>query len=76
MPRLAPFGSWKSPITSAWVSAKIVGLDQVALDGDDIYWLEKRPAEGGRYVVVRRAPNGRLTDVTPPPWSARTLVHE
>ena len=76
MPRLAPFGSWKSPITSAWVSAQIVGLDQVAMDGEDVYWLEKRPAEGGRYVIVRRAPNGRLTDVTPPPWSARTLVHE
>ncbi len=30
-------------------------LGAVAVDGDDIYWIEGRPHEGGRNVLVRRA---------------------
>lgn len=73
---VAPYGSWKSPITSALIAAEMVDLDQVTVDGEDIYWTEMRSAEGGRYVVVRRSPDGRVTDVTPPPYNARTRVHE
>ena len=75
-PRVAPFGAWKSPIHSAGVASASISLDQVAIDGEDIYWVEMRPADGGRSVVVRRAPDGRIADVISPPWSARTLVHE
>ena len=39
-------------------------------------WLEGRPQEQGRYVVVRADADGRPTDVTPPPYNARTRVHE
>jgi dipeptidyl aminopeptidase/acylaminoacyl peptidase len=41
-----------------------------------IYWLESRPTEGGRYVVVRRTPNGETSDAIPPSFNARTRVHE
>lgn len=75
-PRIAPYGSWPSPITARLVASGTVGLDQVVLDGDDIYWVETRPAEGGRSVVVRRTPDGRIADVTPPGFNARTRVHE
>src|SRR5437870_12328864 len=51
-------------------------LREVALDGPDVYWLEQRPTEGGRYVVVRRTPDGRTSDVTPAGFNARTTVHE
>ena len=44
--------------------------------GESLYWTELRPLEDGRYVVVRRAPDGEIADVTPPDVSARTLVHE
>ena len=44
--------------------------------GESLYWTELRPLENGRYVVVRRAPDGEIADVTPPGVSARTLVHE
>ncbi|MCH8207077.1 MAG: S9 family peptidase [Chloroflexi bacterium] len=71
-----PYGSWKSPITSELIVAESVGLGQVHLDGDDVYWSEMRPSEGGRNVVVRRTPDGRTSDVTPPPFNARTRVHE
>ncbi|MBM3945243.1 MAG: S9 family peptidase, partial [SAR202 cluster bacterium] len=46
------------------------------LDGPDAYWLESRPQEKGRSVVVRRTPDGNLWDVTPPEFSVRTKVHE
>ena len=74
--RVAPYGSWKSPITSEMVAADAVGLMEVVLDGADVYWIEMRPSEGGRYVVVRRSPDGNTADVTPPEFNARTRVHE
>ncbi|MBI3801879.1 MAG: S9 family peptidase [Deltaproteobacteria bacterium] len=74
--QVAPYGSWKSPITSDLIVSATVGLGQIALDGEDIYWIELRPAEGGRSVVVRRTPDGRTRDMTPAPFNARTRVHE
>jgi len=74
--RVAPYGSWKSPITSDMIVAEAVGLMEVVLDGDDVCWIEMRPSEGGRYVVVRRSLDGKTADVTPPEFNARTRVHE
>ncbi len=74
--QVAPYGSWKSPITSDLIASATIRIGQIMLDGEDIYWTEMRPAEGGRYVVVRRTPDGRTTDVTPSPFNARTRVHE
>lgn len=76
MPLTAPYGSWKSPISSDMIVSGSIGLGGVALDGDDIYWLESRPSEGGRNVVVRYTPAGETADVTPHPFNARTRVHE
>ena len=75
-PQVTPYGSWKSPITSDLIVSETIGLGQIALDGQDVYWVEGRPTEGGRYVIVRRMLDGRTTDVTPPPFNARTRVHE
>ncbi len=76
MPSSAPYGSWKSPITTSLIVSGAVGLGQIALDGNDVYWVEMRPSEGGRMVIVRRRADGTTTDVTPPPYSVRTRVHE
>ena len=76
MPTTAPYGSWKSPITADLIVSGSIGLGQVALDDEDIYWVEMRPAEGGRMVLVKRTPDGEITDVTPEPFSVRTRVHE
>ena len=70
--QIAPYGSWKSPITSDLIVSETVRLGAVVLDGVDIYWLEGRPAEGGRNVIVRRTPDGRTRDVLPAPFNART----
>ena len=72
-----PFGSWRSPITSDLIVSESIGLSEVRLDGSDIYWLETRPQEGGRNVVVRRSPGQtRGSDVNAKPYNARTRVHE
>jgi dipeptidyl aminopeptidase/acylaminoacyl peptidase len=76
MPTTAPYGSWQSPITTDLIVSGSIGLSEVALDGEDVYWVEMRPAEGGRMVVVKRSPDGEITDITPDPFSARTRVHE
>lgn len=75
-PIVAPYGSWKSPITAESVAAGETGLEQIRLEGDDIYWIERRSQEGGRKVIVRRSAEGQIGDVTPLPFNARTRVHE
>ena len=75
-PTVSPYGSWKSPITAEVVSGGEIGLEQVRIDGDNIYWIERRPHEGGRKVIIRRSADGKLSDVTPTGFNARTRVHE
>jgi dipeptidyl aminopeptidase/acylaminoacyl peptidase len=72
----SPYGSWKSPITSDLIVSGTVGLGQIAMDESDIYWVEGRPSEAGRSVIVRRTPDGKISDVTPAPFNVRTRVHE
>ena len=74
-PQLKPYGCWKSPITSDLIVSETIGLGPVILDDQDIYWVEMRPAEGGRNVIVRRTPDGQTTEIAPP-FNARTRVHE
>jgi dipeptidyl aminopeptidase/acylaminoacyl peptidase len=74
--RTSRYGSWRSPVTADAIVAGVVGLSQIQLDGDDIYWVEQRPAEQGRNVIVRRRPDGVVEDVTPAGFNARTRVHE
>jgi dipeptidyl aminopeptidase/acylaminoacyl peptidase len=71
-----PHGSWPTPITSELVVRAAARLGEVVVDGDDVWWSEGRPAEGGRSAIVRRSPDGAATDVLPQPWNARTRVHE
>ena len=75
-PTIAPYGSWRSPITADAIVAESIGISSVAIDGDAILWTESRPSEGGRNVIVRMTPDGTVSDVNPPPYNARTRVHE
>jgi dipeptidyl aminopeptidase/acylaminoacyl peptidase len=71
-----PHGSWPTPITSALVVRAAARLGEVAVDGTDVWWSESRPQEGGRSALVRRSADGAVVDELPPPWNARTRVHE
>ncbi len=87
--QVAPYGSWKSPITSDLIVSATIGLGSIMLDrakgaeGTDVYWTELRPADGGRNVIVRRMPDGQTVDSTrwihphsTAPYNVRTRVHE
>lgn len=74
--RVAPYGTWASPLSAAAIAAGGLRLSAVQLDGDDVYWLEGRPHDGGRYALVRRRSDGQIEEVTPPDFNVRTRVHE
>lgn len=76
MPTTAPYGSWGSPIAAASLVASGHTISGACFVGDDCWWLEARPAEGGRLAVRRHDADGGVVDVLPAPWNARTRVHE
>ncbi|MEP6757711.1 MAG: prolyl oligopeptidase family serine peptidase [Actinomycetota bacterium] len=76
MKTTAPYGAWPSPITADMLATTAIGLGEAWLDDGIAYWLEMRPTEGGRYVVVKGDPHSEPVDVTPEGFDARTMVHE
>lgn len=76
MTRVAPYGAWTSPITTDLITGQTVPLEQVGVDAGEVYWIETRAREAGRACIVKRSPDGLVTDVTPAPFSARTRAHE
>ena len=75
-PQIAPYGTWRSPITADLITGRRVAVLSPRIDGDDVYWIENRPEEAGRSVVVRRAADGTIGDAIPAGFNARTRVHE
>src|SRR5713226_2026901 len=76
MPEAAPYGGWRSPITAASIAAGGVSLAFPDIVDGDVYWLEGKPLEAGRVVLVRQAADGSRQELTPKPLSVRTRVHE
>jgi len=76
MVTVAPYGSWKSPLTLDRLLDEVVTLAYPLVEADTMYWTEGRPSEGGRVVIVRRQPDGSVADVFGPDHHARTRVHE
>ncbi|XP_057986843.1 uncharacterized protein LOC131169212 [Hevea brasiliensis] len=75
----APYGSWKSPITADIVSGASKRLDGTAIDGRGrLFWLESRPTEAGRSVLVKGEEKAgeEAIDVTPKEFSVRTTAQE
>ena len=68
-------GTWESEISPQMVASSAIRYAEIRLDGDDIYWLEGRPSEKGRSVIVRRR-RGVNEDLLPEAFSARSRVHE
>ena len=73
---VAPFGSWASPFRIERLTDRVVFLTEPKGIGGVRWWLEGRPDEGGRQVLVRRELDGTLTRLTPPGFNARSRVHE
>jgi dipeptidyl aminopeptidase/acylaminoacyl peptidase len=73
---MASYGSWRSPISSDLIVSDTIGLGAVKFDGNNIYWLENRPSEGGRSVIVSLKEDSTTEDITPKPFNVRSRVHE
>ncbi len=74
--KIAPFGSWPSPIKAKFIAAGHIRLGQIEVDENQVYWVENRPSEEGRNVIVARNSKGENFDVIPSFYNARTRVHE
>ncbi|WP_127127877.1 S9 family peptidase [Georgenia sp. SYP-B2076] len=80
-PASLPYGTWPSPISPETLTARTVQLSLPQVDGPDTYWLEGRPEEAGRTVLVRRTADGRVQEAVGPmpdgtPADVRSRVHE
>ncbi len=74
---IAVYGSWKSPVSSGLISSGTTRFEsQISTCNDNIYWIESRPTEEGRSVIVCWSPGKGLLDINPKPYNARTRVHE
>ncbi|KGO36081.1 hypothetical protein PEXP_076000 [Penicillium expansum] len=74
-PVTAPFGQWKSPISSTLLGADGVQFESIATSKGKIYVIEDRPKEQGRGCVVEYAGReGR--DILPAKYDAGTKIHE
>jgi acetyl esterase/lipase len=76
MAERAPYATWPSPITAAMVAQASRGIGMPHIDSTGLYWLESRPQEQGRSVLVHLAADGTRRDVTPPDFNVRSRVHE
>ncbi len=76
MKKTAPYGSWPSDITTGLMTSGVIGLSETRLHDGNVYWLESRPDEQGRTVIVRQTVNGEKEELIPAEYSCRTLVHE
>ncbi len=75
-PSPTPFGAWASPISARDVAEGARRIDDIAAAGDDVCWIERRPEEGGRNVLVRRGADGETRTLTPDGFDVRSRVHE
>ncbi len=71
-----PFGSWPSPISAELITRAAPGLSCLQAHGDSLYWVESRPWEAGRNVIMCRRGDGTVEDLLPKPYSHSSRVHE
>ena len=76
MVEVAAYGTWASPIGADLVARATTYVHETRIDADAVWWLELRPEEGGRTVLVRSDPWSTPVDVTAEGFNVRTLVHE
>jgi hypothetical protein len=71
-----PFGTWESPFPIDLLTRGAVTLGEIQAAGGARWWLEGRPDEGGRQVLVRRGPDGDVARLSPEGYNVRSRVHE
>jgi dipeptidyl aminopeptidase/acylaminoacyl peptidase len=75
-PTIAPYGSWRSTITVDALLVDRIIAREPRIDGQTIAWLEMRPSEQGRGVLVRAVDGGGVEELTPAASDVHDGVHE
>ncbi len=76
MVQILPHGAWPSPVSIASLAESGIAVGELRCDGGRLYWLESRPTEGGRMVLMTRGADGAVRQLTPEGFNLRTRVHE
>lgn len=76
MTQKLPYGVWPSPISAERVASASRRFGQVQVDNGCVYWVESRPKEGGRSVLMRCDGHGHIQDWVPEGFGVRSRVHE
>jgi dipeptidyl aminopeptidase/acylaminoacyl peptidase len=71
----ATYGTWPSAITTDLIVSDNISIDEARQSADALYYIERRPQENGRCVIVKIT-TGETVDILPAPFSARSRVHE
>ncbi len=71
-----PCGTWPSPISAEWVTRAAPAVHFVSAHGDSLFWVESRPWDAGRNVIMRKTLDGDHKDLLAPPFSHQSRVHE
>ncbi|GAA2412216.1 prolyl oligopeptidase family serine peptidase [Streptomyces glaucosporus] len=77
-PATAPYGTWTSPIDARLVAEHDGRPEYAGAVGQEVWWTEPRPAEGGRRALMRLRPYGAgpAEPALPGPWDVRSRVIE
>ena len=74
--KIAPYGSWKSPITSELIVSDATTFGDLSISNEGIFWQEMRPTEGGRCTIMCQMSDESTHEIIPKSHNARTRVHE
>ena len=70
------YGSWESIFTPEKIIEGGLRFNEIRIDNQDIYFLEGRPSESGRSVIIKHNKDGTTTDIIPKKFNSRNAVHE
>lgn len=74
--QIRPYGSWASCVTTGLITRGAIRLSSPAADQGNLYWIEGRPQEQGRSVLICRDQAGQDHELSPAPFNVRSRVHE
>ena len=70
------YGNWSSVISAADVAEQNIQRSEPKVYQHKYFWLEARPAEGGRYQLVSLDDKGKQSDLLSPGFSVHNNVNE
>ncbi len=69
------YGNWSSDISTDLITGDSISIDESRLSKNALYFIECRPLQAGRCVIVKQDNDGK-SDILAAPYSARSRVHE